>query len=414
MMIERNDCNYSKIVYTKYPREFEDLEAFVKWRNKHKHRGLNVKPKARLEIGENTLAYKLIEFLSVAVEYPYRSLGLFGNEKVYKRVVRQLTAIEFYKIDELQEVHTPILKTEGKGEYKFIRLHKNAKPVLAKLKLLYAYEKATGNYAFSGNEVRLEKKFRIVESMAMALKADFDVSPNKKIPLQTKIERNLLAVPTFYSYHELNKLRTEEQKTQLLTQITGVIFACGQAFTVYNTRDLIFNWQGLYEQRMFLYANHLARQNAGVKAINGAIVFVRNEANAVEFVQASLVNKQGRYALNTFYTQIHALPLDENGVKMLRILFIPDFHQKLKEYFKVGEKNISFLDGDVLRIMDARDKLLNGERQAVYCYTHQRAFLEKYYEGKAEIREVSIEVAEVVLDIQPDEFKKYEIERIMG
>ena len=145
MMIERNDCNYSNIVYTKYPREFENLEAFVQWRNKHKHRGLNVKPKARLEIGENTLAYKLIEFLSVAVEYPYRSLGLFGNEKVYKRAVRQLTAIEFYKIDELQEVHTPILKIEGKGKYKFIRLHKNAKPLLAKLKLLDAYEKGREN-----------------------------------------------------------------------------------------------------------------------------------------------------------------------------------------------------------------------------------------------------------------------------
>lgn len=271
-------------------------------------------------------------------------------------------------------MHTPILKIEGKGEYKFIRLHKNAKPVLAKLKLLYSYEKATGNYAFSGNEVRLEKKFRIVESMAMTLKSDFDVYSNKKMPLQTKTERNLLEFPTFYSYHELNKLRTEEQKTQLLTQMTGVIFALEQAFTVYNTRDLIFKWQGLYEQRMFLYANHLARQNAGVKAINGAIVFV----------------------------------------KMLRILFVSDFHQKLKEYFKVSEKDISFLDGDVLRIMDARDKLLNGERQAVYYYTHQRAFLEKYYEGKAEIREVSIDAAEVVLDIQPDEFKKYEIERIMG
>ena len=101
-------------------------------------------------------------------------------------------------------------------------------------------------------------------------------------------------------------------------------------------------------------------------------------------------------------------------MKMLRILFVPHFHQKLKEYFKVSEKDISFLDGNVLRIMDARDKQLNGERQAVYCYTHQRAFLEKYFEGKAEIREVSIDVAEVVLDIQPDEFKKYEIERIMG
>lgn len=47
----------------------------------------------------------------------------------------------------------------------------------------------------------------------------------------------------------------------------------------------------------------------------------------------------------------------------------------------------------------------------VYCYPHQREFIEKNLSKKVKIREVSLDVAEVVLGVQEDEFKIYEVER---
>ena len=409
MIINREDFDDSKMEYVTYPRKFKDMEAFLKWRNKNKYRGIKVKAKPRVEIHKSQMMRKVIELVVYTVEFPYRALDLIGDKKIFQRIIRRLSTLEFYRSpDGKEEIHTAVLVIYGQGDHKFVRLHKKALPILEWLGLSEIYQQQIERYTYSGNEARLENKFRRNEVIALMQRIGIEFCKDKLPTLQTQDTKNIFSArPMFYPSKELDKLRKQENKEPIQTQMAGVIFTSGQAFPVYNTRNTILKWQGLYEKRMFLYVDYLARRNASVRRIHSAIVFVGKENNAEEFIRASTLDRGGMYALTSFYKNIYAVPLDENGARMLRILAVADGHKKLEEYFCKEEKSISFLDGNMVRLMQATDT----DNVVVYCYPHQGEFIEKYLSNKVKFREVSLDVAEVVLGVQEDEFKIYEVER---
>ena len=84
-------------------------------------------------IREGTRAHRLLMLLACVGEYPMQSVCLLGNDRVWKRRIRQLQKVEDFCLpDGAERVRLQMLTVSGKGKSKTIRLHKSALPVLRK------------------------------------------------------------------------------------------------------------------------------------------------------------------------------------------------------------------------------------------------------------------------------------------
>ena len=64
---------------------------------------------------------QLLTLLSFVGEYPFRSLHLLGNERVYKALVHKLTTVQTYRFPQAEtELTTRLLTVTGKANQKTI------------------------------------------------------------------------------------------------------------------------------------------------------------------------------------------------------------------------------------------------------------------------------------------------------
>ena len=85
-------------------------------------------------IRDGTRARKLMLLLACVGEYPMQSVCLLGNDRVWKRRIRELQKVQDFCLSSDQErVRFQMLTVSGKGKAKTIRLHKSALPILKKV-----------------------------------------------------------------------------------------------------------------------------------------------------------------------------------------------------------------------------------------------------------------------------------------
>jgi len=119
------------------------------------------------------------------------------------------------------------------------------------------------------------------------------------------------------------------------------------------------------------------------------------------------------------YTNIFFIPMDDFGVRLLRILTLPNWYERLQQVlfkrevrsfgkgsftydaYQNGIFFLSFLDGDLWRLFRFREAILSREGNfCVYCFHEQVDFLRKYFGANVRLATVAIDTVERVLKIE--------------
>lgn len=122
------------------------------------------------------------------------------------------------------------------------------------------------------------------------------------------------------------------------------------------------------------------------------------------------------------YQHIHYIPMNEQGMRMLRILTLPDWNEQILSVVFPPEWRLSnpssmecdarsetslilsHLDGDIARLVRLRQALENTQTPfEVICFPWQSVFLHDYLGGHVQIREIDLGALEAALGIAASE-----------
>ena len=290
-----------------------------------------------------------------------------------------------------------------------IRLHKSALPILAELHpaALEYYLSAYRNHTFSGKRGDIERNHRIGETLAMMLSTGIEMRPYMLPPLQTgRIESIVGDTPCFYHSRIIKKLDGDSMNKTGFTRITGLLLKKGVGFAVYNTRNAVMKWHGDGELKAMQQCEDLARHNAGVDALSGAILFGRSGSVALDTLMET--NKAGRRdcRIDRIYMAVHFAPLNNDGKRLLHLLTIPALQARLRSVLfphrlqvngfvecdcdavDGGKYILSHLDGDLARLVRFRLAAIEDKerRYEAICYPWQLAYVKPFLGERIELK----------------------------
>lgn len=369
--------------------------------------------------------YRLMLILSAVGEFPAHSLRLLGNERSYEALVHRLEARQqFRSADGTALGCYKLLTVSGKGDKRTIRLSKSALPLLHTLHpdALDGYLAATGGHRFSGNRAHVQRNHRVAESLAICLSAGVEIRPCLLPALQKRqILRAVPDVPSFYIAKQLKSLDNAELNKTIFTRLTGALFAPGTCYAVYNTRSSVMKWSGMGEFKTVCHLTELARMNAGVERVDRALLMGGSLGIALQTLAESDKSPRMELRFDRIYPHIHFIPMSQHGIRLLRILTLPDWEDRVlsaafpPEWRVIGPKSIecdalrdgvlifSHLDSDIARLARLRQALEHFAGSIeVLCFSWQTEFLRSYLGGLAQLREIAMEALEETLGIGLD------------
>lgn len=209
--------------------------------------------------------WQLITLLSVVGKFPFRSLGLLGNERVLKALVSKLSPPQTIRNPQTEtEMTCRILTVTGKGDSKTVRLYKAALPILDWLhpEAYWYYMEAFWNHRFPGDSAHRERNHRVSEAVMLYMRAGVETRPYLLSHLQN--EGRFSVIPegsSFYLARDIKKIGQTEMNKTMFTRMVGAIFSHGNCYAVYNTRAAAMKWSGMGE---FKVLHNLAEENMGL------------------------------------------------------------------------------------------------------------------------------------------------------
>jgi len=362
-------------------------------------------------IRQGAYVLELLELLSVAGEFPMSALSILGNQ----RTMRELVC----KLEDKQEIEVSwsgkrycarLLSISGKrGLMRNIRLHKSALPLLDELHpaAVDYYLSAFRNHAFSGKRGDIERNHRVAETLAMMFSSGIEIRPYLLPRLQTEhIEPTVGDMPCFYPSRIVKKLDGDSMNKTGFTRMTGLLLKKGVGFAVYNTRNAVMKWHGDGELKAMQQCEDLARRNAGVDALCGAILFGRSGSVALDTLMET--NKAGRRdcRIDHIYTAVHFVPLNDDGKSLLRLFTIPALQSRLRSVLfplrlqvngfvecdcdavDGGKYILSHLDGDLARLVRFRLAAIEDKerRYEAICYPWQLEYAKPFLGERIELK----------------------------
>lgn len=367
-------------------------------------------------------AGSLLAVISVSCEYPYSSLYLLGKERVYKNLVSNLSKVHICRDSESGEKLTSqILTVSGKGSAKTIRLHRGAIPILRWISpdALPSYLTASKNHKFTGNIKNIDRNHRVAEAVAMCMRMGMEYRPYMLPPLQN--ERILSVIPSepvFYPSKILKSVGQIEMNKTMFTRMVGCIFSGNKCFAVYNTRNAVMKWNGMGEFKALHSLIEIARMNAGLTNIDSAILFGQSDKVLLDTLMVNEKNKRLEFRFDRIYNHIHFVPLSIAGVRLLKLICLPDVQQKLLnllfesdslsncsglfEYDAYVDKKyvLSHLDGDIARLIRFKEALLlNRFDSEVICYDFQADYVNAFLAGLAKVKVIEMSLVETELGL---------------
>lgn len=366
--------------------------------------------------------HRLITLLSVAGEYPTKSLYLLGNERAYKELVSHLIEQQTIRNPNTEKSITPmkVVNISGKGRSKKVRLYRGALPILEWINAHEYYAKTFRSHSFPGDAKHIERDFRVAESLAMFMGADYEFREYKLPPLKKSGRYQIeLAHPSFYTARYLKqvnqpeangnrdeaKKKQAENKKALFTRIVGVAIAGNTCYAVYNTRNAVMKWCGKGECKAKHEVIDVVRVNTNIDDMDSAILFGASAKTAIATLEETERNNKLELRLDGIYDCVHYVPLDENGMWQLRIMALPDwkeilldllfepeersYNRGLFEYdaFVNGVYVFSHLDCDLGRLRRFKKAVESGNNKyEVLCYEDQVSYITDYLDGLVEIR----------------------------
>ena len=319
---------------------------------------------------------------------------MLGNERVLKQLIRRLSLPEMICNSHGEMLRTKLFVTNGKGREKSLRLYKGALPLLHWLhpRAYEYYMESFWNHHFPGDATHRDRNHRVAEAVALCANAGVEVLPYDLPKLQQEEIRKVTPdFPTLYLARDIKKAFPGEEKKTLFTRAVGALFYPGGCYAVYNTRDAAMKWKGMGEFKALHSLTEMARLNGGVTHLDGALLFGKSY-------------------------HVHFLPLDDFGARLLGILTLPDWQEKLLDLLfesstrtygrgtmeydaQVGVvKVLSHLDGDLARLLRFREGLWSHSGKfEVVCLPQQAEFVREFLGDRVVVREIRIETVEETL-----------------
>ena len=157
----------------------------------------------------------------------------------------------------------------------------------------------------------------------------------------------------------------------------------------------------------------IARMNADVAHIDSAILFGSTDKVLLNTMITNEQSKRLEFRFDSIYRHIHFVPLSEDGIRLLKIICLPDVQQTLLDLLfesdtiakglglfeydaYVNQKYIlSHLDGDVTRLIRFKEALLlNQYDSEVICFDFQADYVDEYLAGLAKVKIIEMALVE--------------------
>lgn len=374
-----------------------------------------------IHIRPGSQVLNIITMLSVVGEFPTKSVHLLGNERVYKALIHKLaTQQTFRNYETSEEMTVRLLTITGKGERKTMRFYKPAITVLDWYGAREYYLSAFWNNAFPNDNAHRERNHRVAESVAMCMRAGMECRPYMLPVLQNEARLSVIPKqPVLYLAKEIKKTGDFEMTKTQFTRMTGAIFAAGQCYAVYNTRNSIMKWGGMGEYKARHNLTELARLNSSVTEINSAILFGESNQIALETILESDKSRKLEFRFDSIYRNVYFIPLNETGIRQLSIMMRPDWNEQILDLLfepEVRSYNkglfeydafiddvyiISHLDGDIARLIRFWDAI-RGQKghYEVLGYPHQMQFLREFFDPDVSIKAIDMNSVEEELGLE--------------
>ena len=335
-------------------------------------------------------------------------------------LVYKLQAVQGIRFDkDCPCCHVKLIQVSGKKGRRTIRLYKKGLPVLDRLHpgLLDLYMEKFQQHRFSNDRSHVERNHRVAEVLAACMAADIETRPYLLPPLQkTAFSQIVPGPPSFYIARHIKKLSEDEISKTAYTRLVGALFYPSGYYAAYNTRSAVMKWSGRGEMKALGNLQELARLNAGCDEAPSALLFGNNADAALQTMLESDKSRKQDLRFDRIYPHTHFMPLDQNGVRLLKMLVLPDWNETLLaalfepnqrsydkgaiEYDAIVDSRIvlSHLDGDIARLIRFREALAyRTEPAVVLCFPWQAAFLGAYLGRLAELRVVEADTVEAAL-----------------
>lgn len=377
-----------------------------------------------ITIRPGSRVHRLLLLLSIGGEYPAESLHLLGNEHDQKKLIHRLEEVQDYRVERGATVHTTkLLNISGKRGGRTIRLYKGALSLLEELHPdAYRYYMASfWGHRFPGDASHIARNHRVSEALAMSMMADIEIRPYILPPLQkASIEHIVPPEPSFYIARDFKQLDELGMNKTMFTRIVGAVYYPGGVYAVYNTQNATMRWSGMGEFKALHQLLELSRMNAGLEEVSAALLLGSGPDIALQTLVESDKSRRMEMRFDKIYPHIHFIPMDPNGIRLLRILTLPDWNEKMlgalftpqmrpqgygfMEYdaFWEGIYIYSHLDSDIARLVRFRQALeTQTEKFEVLCYPWQSGFLRAYLGQRASLKQLEMGALETALGIQP-------------
>ena len=360
--------------------------------------------------------HQLLRLLSVSGVFPSKSLGILGDTRTIKAMVHKMEAVQNIRLSSDNTIlTTKLFQLSGKSDKRTIRLVKNALTVFNDL-----HQDALGYYLtsfpdnkFTGDQFHIWRNHRVGETIAMCMMADIETTPYILPELQKESIRSVIPkTPSYYVARNFKKIYEAELNKTIFTRMTGLLFYPGGTYAVYNTRESVMKWSGLGEIKARQELSEIVRMNAGFTEVTSALLFGVNEDIALRTLIESDKSLKRHIRFDRIYQSIHFVPLNRDGIDLLKILTFPDWHEKLMnmlftqeirpkgygsfEYdaYRENRYYYSHLDGDIARLIRLKEALQSQEQSLgvfeVLCFPWQFQFLKEYFDKSVTLRQIDM------------------------
>lgn len=231
------------------------------------------------------------------------------------------------------------------------------------------------------------------------------------------ITKRIPDAPCYYLAKELKKLGEAEMNKTMFTRMVGTAYLGQRPYAVYNTRSAVMKWSGKGEFKTLHSVIEISRLNAGTDAAPAAILFGQSESVALKTLLESDTTKRPEFRFDAIYRNLYFIPMDEHGIRQLRLMTVPDWKERLLELLfdpdvrtydrglfeydaKIGDAYVfSHLDGDLARLVRFKEAVENQRgNYEVLCYPYQMAFIREYLGNRITIKTIGFDAVEAELD----------------
>lgn len=361
--------------------------------------------------------WQLITLLSIVGEYPLGSRHLLGNKAVFKNLVHKLNRPQtFYNIETGDTMTCRLLSVSGDDRNRNIRLCKVALPILEWIspECQSYHLNSFRKHNFSSSVSHRERNHRIGEAVTMCMRAGIEARPFLLPELQNEAFVHVIpSEAVMYPSKDLKRLSEDEMSKTSFTRMVGALFACGTCYAMYNTRSATMKWSGKGEFKARDSLRDLSNMNSEISIVNSAILIGQSGTVALNTILESDKSQKQEFRFDSVYDHIYFIPLNEDGIRQLRFLTVPDWKEKiLNMLFDPEERSYnrgrfeydaivddvyiySYLDADIARLMRLHETLSALKRDVVVlCFAYQVSFLREYFGPMVELKVIDFDTVE--------------------